>query len=371
MRLLLAGAVAAGCSGQPAGSDPRAPRSEEPVLKIATTERGPRGGRLVAIDEQGVRLADLTKSGEAVVIDINPAWSPDGDYIVFASNREREGVEATSLWIVRAALGQEPRRLTRGGSVEREPRWLPSSRAIVYVGDAGGSLDLYRLALRPSADGLLEPAAAPVRLTDDPGDERSPTISADGSAVAFMAIDRDSQQARLRQLNLASRRLRDLTDGPFDATPAFHPEGKQLAFSRPDSEHQRTMEIHLLDLSSGELQALPGEELADLTGPVWSIDGRHLLATATLRSEKDAAAILSSVVVMDMWAKEKVWRALHDPAFVETRIGAALAPRSLRPSLIELNHPYKTALRHAVERHLIERIEEQSRRPRPRPTPED
>jgi Tol biopolymer transport system component len=361
--IALAGILVAGCS-QPAGPDPGAPRSEETVLKIATTERGPRGGRLVAIDEQGVRRADLTKSGTSVVIDINPAWSPDGEYIVFASNRDRGGVEATSLWIVRAAVGQEPRRLTRTGSVEREPRWLPSSREIVYVSDAGGSLDLYRLALKPSGDGLLEPAAAPVRLTDDRGDERSPTVASDGRSVAFMAIDRKTQRARLRRLDLRSGAQRDLTRGPFDATPAFDPEGGRLAFARPGKEHEEVMAIYLLDLESGEIEALPAEELADLTGPVWSIDGRHLLATATLRSVKDASAILSSLVVIDLWAKDRVWRALHDPAFVETRIGATLAPRSLRPSLVDLNHPYKTALRHAVERHLIERQEDRQREPR-------
>lgn len=365
MRALLLALAVASCGPPPSSGPDRAkqPAAPEPVLKIATTERGPRGGRLVALDERGVRVADLTKTQPQLTLDINPAWSPDGELIAFASNRGRSDPESTGLWIVRAAVGQEPRRLTTGDALERDPRWLPSGRAIIFVSDAAGSLDLYRAALRPAPGGLVQLDGEPERLTRDPGDERSPAVSPDGAGVAFMAIDKKTQDARLRLLDLASGAQRDLTDGPFDATPAFSPDGKVLAFSRPEPEHKRVMEINLLDLASGKIRVLP-EPLADVTGPIFTIDGRHLLATATYRSAVNAAPILSSVVVLDLQAKKPVWRALHDPAFVESRIGAALAPRVLLPSQVDQNAPYAEALKQAIERHLIERAETERERRR-------
>ena len=56
-----------------------------------------------------------------------PAWSPDGRWIAFASDRDGD----TRLWRV-AADGGEPERLT-----EREsflPRWAPDGETVYFLG---------------------------------------------------------------------------------------------------------------------------------------------------------------------------------------------------------------------------------------------
>ncbi|MGN6106654.1 MAG: hypothetical protein ACTHU0_16225, partial [Kofleriaceae bacterium] len=50
-------------------------------IAIVAAERGPRGARLVAIDEHGDRSFELlvpVRAAEGIVRDTNPAISPDG-----------------------------------------------------------------------------------------------------------------------------------------------------------------------------------------------------------------------------------------------------------------------------------------------------
>lgn len=307
------------------------------------------------LDERGKRLADLTRSGTRCSMDLNPAWSPDGRHVLFASTRgyrlDPEKPPPTNLWIIEVG-SRTPVRLTRGPGSDGDPRWLPSGEGIVFVSDRAGSLDLYRVGI--DLHGAPRLRGKPQRLTRDPGAERSPGISGDGLRVAYMAIDGDS--ARIRVLDLKTLRSRDVTSGPFDVTPRFAPEGNLIAYARRDPD-RNLMELVLYDLDREEHRDLPELELADITGPIFTRDGRHLLATAVYRSAADGSALLSSVVVIDLMAREPTWRALHDPAFVESRLGAAVSPRVLQPSAVDRNLPYPEALRQAIERHVIERIE--------------
>ena len=52
--------------------------------------------------------------------DLAPAWSPDGDWIVFRS--ERDG--SPEIYVMRAD-GSEQTRLTTDGAGNSNPRWLP------------------------------------------------------------------------------------------------------------------------------------------------------------------------------------------------------------------------------------------------------
>lgn len=357
----------AACGGTERTAPASAAAGPPPSYKIITTERGPRGGRLVALDDRGVRLADVTKSGTDCAMDLNPAWSPDGRYVLFASTRgyrlESDKPPPTHLWSVEVGAGKPPRKLTSGSASYGDPRWLPGDAGIVFVSDREGSLDLFRVGLVEGERGL-ELRGEPQRLTRSPGAERSPAISPDGKRIAYMAIEGSS--STIRELDLATLQSRALTSGPFDVTPRFAPEGNLLAYARRDPD-RNLMELVLYDLDRDERTDLPELDLADLTGPIFTVDGRHVLATAVYRSAETGAALLSSVVVLDRKARETVWRALHDPAFVESRLGAAVSPRVLQPSQVDRNLPYPIALQRAIERHVIERIEQHRRGQASRP----
>ena len=363
-------AMLAGC-GPPT---PVQPKSAQPELRIAATERGPRGARLVFLAPDGRRVAELTQTTAVAALDTNPAWSPDGSFVAFASSRGQKTLLATKLWIVPTKLeGGRPAPPTplwpgAPSSIERDPRWLASSKALIFASDQGGSLDLYRLSLIASNASMVA-AGQPVRLTDDKNQNLSPSISADGKQVAFMSIasaedGKSDGDSKIRVLSLERSSIRDLTDGPVDVTPAFNPEQPDVLAYAARANGRNDMDIVVVDLKTNERRNVPEVPIADLTGPVWSIDGRHLFATAVFRSVASGNAILSSVVVLDTKAQEPEWLALHDPAYTESRIGVALAPRVFLPSEINVNQPYAEALKLAIEQHLIR--EQEDRRDRSR-----
>jgi WD40 repeat protein len=108
--------------------------------------------------------------------DANPAYSPDGRKIVFASDRSGVG----NIWICDSD-GANPVQVTSFERPSGTPRWSPDSRTIVFDSLDGGSFDLYVL----DTDGGL-----PRQLTHEPSVENRGTFSRDGRWVYFTS-DRD------------------------------------------------------------------------------------------------------------------------------------------------------------------------------------
>src|SRR5664279_1093626 len=79
--VVMIGVVA--CSRPPA--TPVAPAADRVAIVVA--ERGDHGIHLVGIDEHGDRQFELVRAAEEPARDTNPAISPDGKWIVFASSR--------------------------------------------------------------------------------------------------------------------------------------------------------------------------------------------------------------------------------------------------------------------------------------------
>jgi dipeptidyl aminopeptidase/acylaminoacyl peptidase len=111
----------------------------------------------------------------------SPAWSPDGQRVVFVSNRtaDPDRNRDTNLWVVEAKPGAEPRPLTTfPGSDGGRPAWSPDGGWIAYLqGDETRYLayQLNKLAIVPAAGGaprvltasLDRPVSDPLVWTPD------------------------------------------------------------------------------------------------------------------------------------------------------------------------------------------------------------
>ena len=107
----------------------------------------------------GSNLCNLTNN-EAY--DAHPAWSPDGEKILFYSQRNGYG----EIWVMDADCSNEPDNLTENAATDTEPAWSPDGQHIVFVSDREGNWDIYVM----DADGSnIRP------LTTNPGDDRNPT----------------------------------------------------------------------------------------------------------------------------------------------------------------------------------------------------
>ena len=353
--------AAAACGGPGAAAE----RADEIVggSPIVTTERGPRGGQLVFVGHDGATNADLTRArGGDTALDRSPAYSPDGAWIAFASTRGRSTLAETSLWVVASEPGAKPHRLTGDGAVDRDPVWTPEGDALVFSSNRGGSFDLYALEVREGEGGITAAGeAAP--LTETLTHALAPSVSPDGDQVVYMALDDDARTMTLWLAEMSTAAREQLTDGPQDMTPAWSPRGDAIAFSAP-APGRADADLHLIDPSGSERRRLADEPYADQSGPAFSADGRYVFATSVFRSVADGAPILSSVVVVDREDPERALRGLHDPVVVESRVGVAVRPESLRADEIAKNPPYADALRDAVTSELRrERLEQERKAP--------
>ena len=159
------------------------------------------------------------------VEDSYPTWSPAGDELIFASNRE--GDRAWRLY--RSTLGEAPDASANEEQVltfGQEPDWSPDGSQIVYRG-CDNSGDVCGLWLMDAEGGESQ------LLTDNRGDAR-PRWAPDGSFIIFMSDQRDDNWELYRvdiAESISDSPVTRLTDDPAnDGLPAISPDGTQVAF---------------------------------------------------------------------------------------------------------------------------------------------
>ena len=326
--------IACGPSPSP---DSQAKTSTEPTTILIATERASRGGRLVHVGADGARLAPLTSlASGSVVVDRSPTFTPDGQRIVFTSNREREDLSDTSLWVIATGGGGEPHRLTSGDYVDRDPRVSRDGAWVYFCSNRGGSFDLYRARIGESALSETE------QITKSDKQILSPSLSPDGQMVAYMEVDEQGQSSLWRAASDGSGAPQRLSEGPMDMTPAWGAEG-QIAFAAR-AEGRSDTDLYLMDTDGKNRRKVVDAPKTDETGPRWSYDGRYLFAIGMYRSATDGKPLLGSIVFVDLKERELRLRAIHDPSAVESRIGLALAPFAISARELHKNPPYQDAL---------------------------
>ncbi len=164
-----------------------------------------------------------------------PAWSPDGREIAYASRA------VPGIWVV-PALGGEPRRLTTFGS---RPAWSPDGKAIAFQSTAIFEFNATSPAAAPPSTLWTVPAAggAPTPLTragTPTGGHGAPVFSPDGKTVVFAAWSVRGEIWSLSLTDGSLRRVLPQDDAAGDARvtpqrtyydPAFSPKGDVLYFA--------------------------------------------------------------------------------------------------------------------------------------------
>ena len=321
----------------------RPPRPPAPVERIAiiAAERGPSGARLVAIDERGDRRFALIAPPEGLARDTDPALSPDGRWLVFASSRARP-LATTSLWLAPLAPEAVPWRLTDATAIDSHPVWSPDGRAIVFASTrANGNFDLWRLAIDPRGmPGALE------QLTRGEGHEVTPTIAADG-AIIYAAVSATGDDSHL-EVRAPDGVISRLTDGPHDTTPSVSPDDRAIAFARggvhPGGSDTDLWRIPRRGGAAVRVIDLP---LTDESGPVWSPDGRFVFATSVLRGEA-GAPVFSSVIAIDLGEPRPVARLLEDRAGAIVRLTPAITRTPLDVAALHRDPEYLPELARIV-----------------------
>ena len=190
--------------------------------------------------------------------DGNPRWSPIGDRMVYASNKE--GDRAWRLFVTDAVAKENPADMTYTElGFGLDPDWHPTEELIVFKGcnDQGQECGLYTM----GADG-----SARTQLSDAPSDSR-PRWLPDGSGVVFMSEERDGNW-ELYRANADGSDVVRLTDNAApDGLPAVSPDGSQIAFF---SKRGDGWGVWIMPAAGGEaslVTAIEGEQ------PDWLVHG--------------------------------------------------------------------------------------------------
>jgi len=171
----------------------------------------------------------------------------DGSKIVFVSNRGPGGVDALYLTDI---YYSPPIRLTSGDRPERRPAWSPDGEWIVYESqNEAGDWDIY--AVRPDGESSSQ------LLIAGAGQDGAPAWSPDGKWIAFHS-DRTGQlhiwgQEILNMQTLTPGEVRKFTEGDGSHKyPAWSPDGQQLAYTL---EQEEQSDVYILTLD-GDRKAI-------------------------------------------------------------------------------------------------------------------
>ena len=209
-----------------------------------------------------------------------PVWSPDGNRIAFASDRDGD-------WeiYVTASDGSSLTRITENSDDDSDPTWSPDGRFVAFVSNRDGNDEIYVA----NSDG----AGPARRITDDPAADWDPAWSPDGSTIVFSS-NRPSGPYRylffeLYSVNADGYGVTQLTElESYSFEPAWSTDGRRIVFQRRGGIYMMTADGSRVwqifedpDWNRRNLNARPRH---DHKHPTWSPDGDRI-AYSSIRED--------------------------------------------------------------------------------------
>ena len=216
-------------------------------------------------------LVWVTRDGTAQSVDPDwqglsfeyPTFSPDGKQLAVA---RRIDTQVNDIWIKQLDRGPSIR-LTTEGTNNNQPAWTPDGRSITFASNAGprSTLDLWT----KRADGSA-PAALQLRVKSPISE---PLWSPDGKWLIFVREGGTSVGDILGlRLGIDTVPLPLIATRFDDASPALSPDGRWLAYSSNESGQYEIYVVPFPDIRAGKWAV----STRGGTEPLWSHRGSEL-----------------------------------------------------------------------------------------------
>ncbi len=198
------------------------------LLMLAPANAFPQYGKIVfnsdrdgdtdvyVMNTHGGAVTNLTNNSGSDY-NANPQMSPDGDKIVFESNRDAGDNE---IYIMDVD-GSNQTRLTSSAGYDQRPAISPDGTKIAFESNRDGNREIYIM----NSDGTGQTNISNSSTTDD-----RVSFSPDGTKVVFVSY-RDGND-EIYSMNIDGTNVQRLTNNSdVDGDPAFSPDGTKIAFN--------------------------------------------------------------------------------------------------------------------------------------------
>ena len=222
-----------------------------------------------------------------------PVWSPDGRTIAFSFRRSD-----TKKWSIGVidATGGDTRLLTDSGANDILDCWSPDGNRLIFHSDRTGRFEVFVM----HADG-----SAQTKLTSV-GDNWGGAWSPHNDTIAFASTRSGRLQIYTMNSNGSDQR-RLMTSTRDDWYPAWAPDGSRLAFNS-DRDGQTQIYVANADGSRPTNVLRTASVRLDAWAPAWSPDGRAIVygasgnlpfdATPFVRQALGAASIIVQAALL-------------------------------------------------------------------------
>jgi TolB protein len=220
--------------------------------------------------ERGAGLPlPLTRLTSGPWDDINPAISPDGQTIAFASNRSGYW----DIYLLSLNSGGITR-LTDSLTYEGAPAWSPDNQWLAYETLVNDNLDIH-------IQSIGNPGEA-IELTNNSVADFSPAWSPKGRQIAFVSDRSGENEVWLADLDKAEeQRFTNISNNPDspDSHPAWSPDGRSLVWAgEQDGMHSLFLqELPSIDDSGTPQAPASRRNVGSGDWPAWSTDGELIL----------------------------------------------------------------------------------------------
>ncbi|GAB5441946.1 MAG: hypothetical protein Fues2KO_22950 [Fuerstiella sp.] len=267
-------AIPASCTAQTLteSQDAEFELPRQAIVFVHHSDAGRRDYDLWQIAADGTQLASvLTLPGRQTQFTI----SPDGNHIVYVDSVEDEDGDRRRSLFRRAFQGGERTQIGSDSSNNTSPVWSPDGQQLLFASDRDSKqpeLYLYDFGTEKTQ-----------RVTQNEWHESPGGWSPDGRKILFtryLPADEDKQQdgrGAIVELTLSDRSEQVLTQlSGYCGSPSFSPDGRQIAFHRTADSGS---ELWLMDADGGNARAIT-DSFVDEYSPAWSPDGQWIVYTA-------------------------------------------------------------------------------------------